>query len=55
MFLFRRQRDALKTEIKCARSMSEKAIIENKYRQLSNDQTDKLISLIKSCSSPKCK
>ena len=53
MFLFRGQRDALKTEITRARSLSEKTTINQKYKQLSNVQTDKLICLIKSCNSPK--
>ena len=53
MFLFRGQRDALKTEITRARSSSEKTTIQKKYKQISNTQTDKLITLIKSCNSIK--
>ena len=53
MFLFRGQRDALRTEITRARSSSEKSTIQKKYKNLSNIQTDKLINLIKSCNSVK--
>ena len=54
MFLSPTQRSSLQAEINVARSNSEKTVIATKYRQISNTQTSKLISLIKLCS-PKTK
>ena len=49
MFLFGGQRRALKTEIRLAQNSFERKVIETRYKELSNTQTERLINLIKSC------